>query len=94
MMRQRFLEIASRDLQNRSLGMMEEMRSRLAGQTVDDDKLVRRVAAKLGHHMQHAKEVGVTAENGIITLEGPILSTEVDAVMRVICSHSWSPQGA
>jgi hypothetical protein len=81
---QRFLEVSSRDLQNRSLGMLEEMRSRLAGQKVDDDKLVRRVASKLGHYMSRAKDVGITAEDGVVTLEGPILSTEVDAVMRMI----------
>lgn len=81
---QRFLDIASRDLQNRSLGMMEEMRSRMAGQKVDDDKLVRRVAAKLGHHMMRAKDVGITAEDGVVTLQGPVLSSEIDAVLRAI----------
>jgi hypothetical protein len=81
---QRFLEVASRDLQNRSLGMVEELRSRMAGQSVDDDKLVRRVAAKLGHHVSRARELGITAENGIVTLQGPILSHEVDAAIRAI----------
>jgi hypothetical protein len=64
--------------------MLEEMRSRLAGQKVDDDKLVRRVASKLGHYMSRAKDVGITAEDGVVTLQGPILSTEVDEVMRAI----------
>ncbi len=81
---QHFLDVASRDLQNRSFGIMEELRSRLAGQKVDDDKLVRRVAARLGHHMMRAKDVGITAEDGVVTLEGPILSSEIDAVIRAI----------
>lgn len=81
---QRFLDAASRDLQNRSLGMIEEMRSRLAGLEVDDDKLVRRVAAKLGHHMMRAKDVGITAEGGVVTLHGPVLSTEIDSVIRAV----------
>ncbi len=81
---QHVLDGASRDLQNRSFGMMEELRSRLAAQKVDDDKLVRRVAAKLGHHMIRAKDVGITAEDGVVTLEGPILSTEIDAVIRAV----------
>ncbi|WP_176736733.1 BON domain-containing protein [Oligoflexus tunisiensis] len=81
---QRFLDVASRDLQNRSRGVVEGMRSRLVGQTVDDDRLVRRVAARLGHHMSRAKAVGITAENGVVTLQGPVLSSEVDSVVRAI----------
>jgi hypothetical protein len=81
---QHFFDVASRDLQNRSLGMIEEMRSRLSGQKVDDDKLVRRVAAKLGHHVMRARDIGITAENGVITLQGPVLSSEVDDVIHAV----------
>ncbi|HYX38218.1 MAG TPA: BON domain-containing protein [Oligoflexus sp.] len=81
---QDFWDVASRDLTNRSRGMVEEMRARLLETNVDDDLLVRRVAAKLGHHMFRAKAVGITAEDGIVTLQGPILGSELDAVIRAI----------
>lgn len=81
---QGFWNSATHDLSNRSKGILEEMRARLVEQKVDDDRLVRRVAAKLGHHMFRAKAVGITAEDGVVTLQGPILSSELDAVLRAI----------
>jgi len=75
---------ARHDLSNRSRGLVEEMRARLVEQQVDDDRLVRRVAAKLGHHMLRAKAVGIIAEDGVVTLQGPVLSSELDAVLRTI----------
>lgn len=81
---QDYWNTAAHHLSNRSKGMLEEMRARLVEEKVDDDRLVRRVAAKLGHHMFRAKAVGITAEDGVVTLQGPVLSSEVDAVLKAI----------
>lgn len=81
---QDYLDTASRDLMNRSKGVIGEMRSHLQAQKVSDDLLVRRVAAKLGHHVIHAKSIGITADNGCVTLQGPILRSQVDDLIEAI----------
>jgi uncharacterized membrane protein len=81
------LDVASRDLSNRVSGRVAATMSRLRGEAVDDDVLVARVRAKLGRYCAHAHAVEVSADEGTVTLSGPILAAEagpvLDAIRRV-----------
>jgi osmotically-inducible protein OsmY len=47
----------------------------------DDDQLVARVRSELGHRVEHARGIEVVAEQGRVTLRGPVLSSELDEVL-------------
>ncbi len=49
---------------------------------IDDDQLVRRVAAQAGHVVSHPGALGITAEDGCVTITGPILREEVDVLKK------------
>lgn len=77
------VDTTSRDLANRGRGVLARLRARLRPEDVDDDTLVERVRARIGGVVSHPHAVRVSAENGRITLAGPILADEIDrTVMR------------
>ena len=45
---------------------------------IDDDQLVRRVAAQVGHVVSHPSSLQITAEDGCVVISGPILRSELD----------------
>jgi uncharacterized membrane protein len=51
---------------------------------VDDLVLIERVRAKLGRHVSHPHAVRVTAADGMVTLSGPILEREVEALLAAV----------
>jgi hypothetical protein len=65
------------DVQNRMAGMAAETRGLFTRQGPDDDTLVERVRARLGRVVSHPSAIDVTAEDGRLTLRGPILASEV-----------------
>ncbi|HET7550526.1 MAG TPA: BON domain-containing protein [Gemmatimonadaceae bacterium] len=70
----------SADLRNRARGAAAELRN--AGDDHPSDaQLVARVRAELGHHVEHARAIDVVAEQGRVTLRGPVLSNELDDVL-------------
>jgi uncharacterized membrane protein len=71
-------EATSRDVMNRSRGVLASIRSRLTSEEVSDDVLVERVRAELGGVVSHPHAVSVTADAGCIILSGPILADEMD----------------
>ena len=72
----------ARDPWHRTKGTLAAVRSGLRGDPVDDGIVIERVRAKLGRLISHPHAVRVTAENGIVTLSGPILEDEVDRLVR------------
>jgi hypothetical protein len=72
------LAAASRDIANRSTGILAETRGRLADRPVPDDVLVARVRSVLGRYCSHPRAIDVTARDGFVTLRGPILANEAD----------------
>jgi len=81
------LGIALRDLANRARGLWAGARSlpaRIAGERVPDDVLVARVRSKLGRYVSHPRAIGVSAYQGRVTLRGPILAGEVDALLAAV----------
>jgi len=71
-----------RDLRNRAYGMVAETKSIFRTVQVPDDVLVDRVRSKLGRYPVHIGAVEVHANNGIVTLTGPILADELPRVLR------------
>jgi osmotically-inducible protein OsmY len=68
------------DLRNRVRGAAAELRG-MGEDNPTDDQLVARVRAELGHHVEHARAIDVLAEQGRVTLRGPVLSSELDDVL-------------
>lgn len=56
-------------------------RRRSGSGSVDDDVLVERVRAELGHHVRHTSAIEVSASGGRVILSGPVLAAELDDVL-------------
>lgn len=71
-----------RDLLNRAGGQLAELRSSLRDRSSDisDDQLVSRVRAQLGHVLTHAGLLEILAEDGLVTIRGPVLHREVEKI--------------
>jgi hypothetical protein len=76
----------ARDLKNRSLGTIAEGRARIFGGAVDDTVLAERVRSKLGFLVRHPSFINVQASAGSVTLSGPVLSDEVQQLVRGVSS--------
>ncbi|MBW8875490.1 MAG: BON domain-containing protein [Acidobacteria bacterium] len=79
----------SRDLGNRTKGLVAQVGSRLRqGEDVrvDDQVLCNRVRSKLGHAISHPSALEVTAEDGRVTLSGPVLALEADRLLDAVRS--------
>ncbi|HYE92951.1 MAG TPA: BON domain-containing protein [Terriglobales bacterium] len=75
-------DAASRDFGNRVRGTLAGVRSRVAAGNVDDDVLVERVRARMGGVVSHPRAIDVFAEDGCVTLQGPVLAREVGRLVR------------
>ena len=66
---------------NHVRGAAAELRARRRSEIVDDDQLVARVRAQLGHRVRHTSAIEVSASGGRVILRGPVLAREVDDVL-------------
>lgn len=80
------LDKATRDMSNRSRGLMAGTRALLRNEEVTDEVVVARVRSKLGRYVSHPSAIGVTANQGHVTLSGPILAHEVDDLLACVSS--------
>jgi uncharacterized membrane protein len=80
------LDTTTRDVGNRTRGVVAELRARLSPGDVDDRVLVERVRARIGGSVRHARSVEVSARDGQVTLAGPVLADEVDALLWRVAS--------
>jgi hypothetical protein len=72
------------DVQNRMTGMAAETRGLFSRAQPDDTKLVERVRARLGRVVSHPSAIDVMAEDGLVTLRGPILASEVTHLLWAV----------
>ncbi len=77
-------EITARDLRNRAQGIASSIQSRFTSEPVEDAVLTDRVRAKLGRVVSHPGAIQVTAQNGTVTLAGPILAEEVPYLLGCV----------
>lgn len=80
------MEVTARDLSNRTRGTIAAIQSRFSSEQPDDSVLVDRVRSKIGRIVSHPAAIHVTAENGNVTLSGPILAHEVP---HLLSSVKW-----
>jgi osmotically-inducible protein OsmY len=74
----------SRDLRNRAYGLAAETKSLFKHEEVSDDVLLDRVRSKIGRQPVHVGAISVTANNGVVTLRGPVLANEVPKLLRAV----------
>ena len=80
------VNVTSRDLTNRAVGLWAEMRSSITGNGVSDEVLAERVRAQLGGLVSHPSALDVRAAQGRVTLSGPVLRHEVDRLLKGVGS--------
>jgi hypothetical protein len=74
----------TRDFVNRSRGIAAATRGRLWSEDVADEVLVERVRAKLGRVCSHPRAIDVLADDGHVTLRGPILANEAPHTIAMV----------
>jgi uncharacterized membrane protein len=79
------VEVASRDLVHRVEGRVAEARHAYERAPVDDDVLVARVRSELGRVVSHPRAIEVEAQDGFVTLKGPILEGEQEPLLDAVC---------
>ncbi len=82
----RGLDVGRRDLGNRMRGQVAEMRIRFNGEMVPDSVLEARVRSRIGRVVSHPRAVHVNAEDGVVHLTGPVLTYEVNDLLRTVSS--------
>lgn len=80
------IDVTSRDLKNRALGLAAETRSLFSKREVSDEVLAQHVRERLGPLVSHPGTIEVRAENGKIILSGPILADEINRLLRRVSS--------
>lgn len=78
----RELHDAAENAKNHTRGKVIELQHRLSEDQVDDTRLVERVRAELGHQVERARAIEVTAENGRVTLTGALPYDQIDRAAR------------
>ena len=80
------MEVTARDLRNRTYGLVSDVQSRFSSAPADDAVLIDRVRAKLGRIVSHPRAINVTAQDGNVTLSGPVLTSEVPGLLTCVSS--------
>lgn len=75
---------AQRDVEHRAQGVVSEVRARLHTEEVDDEVLAARVRSRLGRLVSHPGAIDVKAHQGHILLAGPVLRSELAALISGI----------
>lgn len=76
----------TRDMQNRAEGAAAEMQGRMHEGPVSDEQLIERVRAELGHVNSHAGAIGVMAQDGRVTLRGPVLAQDLGPTLQGVAA--------
>jgi hypothetical protein len=80
------VDVTSRDITNRAVGLWAEIRSSVASQEVGDEVLAERVRAQLGGLVSHSSALEGRAEQGRVELSGPVLLDELDRLLKEVGS--------
>ncbi|MBX3188141.1 MAG: SRPBCC domain-containing protein [Labilithrix sp.] len=76
------LGVAVRDLEHRARRVAVFNNAAQVGGDVPDHKITARVRSRLGHTCAHPHAIAVITCEGVVELAGPILTRDVDAVLR------------
>ena len=75
------LDTTMRDAANRAHGLVAETHGWITEGPVADARLLARVRARLGRVCSHPRVVTVEVQDGQVTLRGPVLAAEVQALL-------------
>ena len=78
------VDATSRDVANRTSGIVAATRARLAAGPADDRRLREWVRARIGHACSHPHAIDVDATHGTVTLRGPVLADEVQNLLATV----------
>lgn len=78
------METTARDVRNRAVGLAATTSRKLRQEEVPDDRLVQRVRSALGRAVSHPRPILVSARDGSVMLQGPILSAEVEGLLATV----------
>lgn len=73
-----------RDVANHARGLAAVTRRRFTADERDDSIIVERVRAGLGRVVSHPGSIAVTANQGLVTLSGPVLADEAEKVLSEV----------
>jgi osmotically-inducible protein OsmY len=76
----------SQRVSERVSGLKENARSMLGMHRLGDAALMARVRLNVGRTVSHPRAIDVRVEEGVVSLSGPILESEVNELMRSISS--------
>lgn len=77
----------SRHLANKAKGVTAELAHLTHKQEpIDNETLTRRVRSEFGRIVRHPKPIEVYARDGVVTLSGPVLLSEVDHLLDCVRS--------
>jgi uncharacterized membrane protein len=74
----------ARDLRNRARGLAAQAGSMFSDEGATDEVLVARVRSKMGRVVSHPGSIEVAADQGRVTLSGPVLAHEVDDLLSCV----------
>jgi hypothetical protein len=75
------IDATQRDVGNRVSGLVAETRAMLSNDTADDRVICARVRAELGRVASHPRAIRVKADDGVVTLVGDVLASEMPRVV-------------
>lgn len=76
---------STRDLAQRTRGVLAEMRSTIGGAaSVDDERIAGRVRAEIGRVVSHPRAIDISVTEGVVLVRGPILGDEVAGLLAAI----------
>ena len=79
------LRARGRDAANRARGLVAEAQALFRPDDVDDRVLEARVRSELGRYVSHPGSIDVSVDGGRLTVAGPVLANEVDALLAGLC---------
>jgi hypothetical protein len=79
-----FAGVATRDITQRLSGVAARLRSAGDRRRVDDDILIERARAKLGRVVSHPHAIRIDALDGMLTVRGPILQSEMKPLLHAL----------
>lgn len=74
----------ARDLQHRAQGLVAEARSTFERDDAPDQVLEARVRSEIGRVVSHPRAIDVRADQGRVTLSGPVLARDVDNLLACV----------
>lgn len=82
------VDVLAENTANKARGVVAETTRQFKSEDVDDETLVARVRSEMGRYVSHPGAIEVTADAGIVTLSGNILTPELQPFVSTVKSMS------